>query len=647
MTRSLEDIRESVVGSEEEAKDRRSVATVLVERALGRFKLLRSDEGETGATVKDGPPVVHPLRGGKRSVRGELARDHFLTFGRVAAQQALTDALATLEGMAQESEPERFWQRVAEHDGALWLDLGDDAGRAVRVVPAGWSVELPPVRFRRSVLTGVLPEPERGGDLDELWEWLNVAPEDRPLVLAFLVAALVPDIPHPIMGLFGEQGTGKTTTMKTLVLLIDPSPVPYRKPPRDAEAWVTAAAGSWVVALDNLRDIGDWLSDLLCRAVTGEGDVRRKLYSDSELALFQFRRVVALSGIDVGALNGDLADRLLPVTLERIPERQRREESSLWRAWRDAHPRILGALLTLAARVLELLPTIELDRRPRMIDFARIVAAVDEALGSSGLERYLGAQGRMAADSLTGDPFIVQLLEVGEGFEGTSAELLERLTPTSDSWRRPKDWPANARAVTQRMRRQAPVLRQAGWHVSDDGGANKSNAVQWRVSPHQEMVSEGGSPGSPGSPVRAGQVSGGEHHAQNPASVDSPPSPLTRRASAVQDSNTSVASQASQDSLLPLVTPSAVANGALERRAVQLAAELRPAGIDAWRNRYSAAIPHATRAPTFWADTARAEPLAVTIAVELLAHDEVADTICTPVPSYLSAARAAVNAEKS
>ncbi len=80
----------------------------------------------------------------------------------------------------------------------------------------------------------------------------------------------------------------------------------------------------------------------------------------------------------------------------------------------------------------------------------------------------------------------------------------------------------------------------------------------------------------------------------------------------------------------------------LEWRAAQLAAELRPAGIDAWRNRYGEALAHATLAPTFWADTARAEPLAVTIAVELLAHDEVADTICAPVPSYLVAARAAV-----
>ena len=55
--------------------------------------------------------------------------------------------------------------------------------------------------------------------------------------------------------LTGEQGTGKTTATARLASIVDRSPVWTRKPPRDVEAWTTAAAGSWVVALDNLSDI--------------------------------------------------------------------------------------------------------------------------------------------------------------------------------------------------------------------------------------------------------------------------------------------------------------------------------------------------------------------------------------------------------
>ena len=121
-----------------------------------------------------------------------------------------------------------------------------------------------------------------------------------------------------MLAIFGEQGTGKTTAVKVLVLLLDPSPVPVRKPPRDADSWVTAAAGSWVVGLDNLSDVPPWLSDSLCRASTGDGDVRRKLYTDGDYAVFAFRRCIIFDAIDVGALAPDLADRTVAITLDLI-----------------------------------------------------------------------------------------------------------------------------------------------------------------------------------------------------------------------------------------------------------------------------------------------------------------------------------------
>jgi hypothetical protein len=81
-----------------------------------------------------------------------------------------------------------------------------------------------------------------------------------------------------------------SSATRTIVDLIDPSPVPLRQAPRDADSWVTAAAGSWVVALDNLSGIPAWLSDSLCRASTGDGNVKRALYSDAGLAVVKFRR---------------------------------------------------------------------------------------------------------------------------------------------------------------------------------------------------------------------------------------------------------------------------------------------------------------------------------------------------------------------
>ena len=73
---------------------------------------------------------------------------------------------------------------------------------------------------------------------------LNVTAETWPLVVGWLAAVLVPNMPHPILLLGGQQGTGKSTAAEQLVGLIDPSPAVLRSPPRDSETWAIGAAAS-------------------------------------------------------------------------------------------------------------------------------------------------------------------------------------------------------------------------------------------------------------------------------------------------------------------------------------------------------------------------------------------------------------------
>ena len=133
---------------------------------------------------------------------------------------------------------------------------------------------------------------------------------------------LIPDIPHPILALIGEQGTAKTTAARLVVSLVDPSPAPLR-----TAAQARCARGrrggsaSWIVALDNVSSIPAWFSDTLCKAVTGDGIVERALYTDDDINVITFRRCIALTTIDAGRLAGDLAERLLTVELARIPHR--------------------------------------------------------------------------------------------------------------------------------------------------------------------------------------------------------------------------------------------------------------------------------------------------------------------------------------
>lgn len=438
---------------------------LLVRLALERYRLGLDEAGEPFAVERDGANVALMFRGSRDALRSALAREYRRRYATTPHASALADTLTVLRGEAQECSPEPVHLRLARYEDAIVLDLGNPEGTAVVVRPAGWEVvHTSPVLFRRTSLTGELPEPQRHGDPALLRGLLNVTEESWSLLLGWLVAALVPDIPHPILMLGGIQGAGKSTAARMLVGTFDPSPAMLRSPPKEPEQWAIAAAGSWGIVVDNVSTIPIWWSDALCKVVTGDGWIRRKLYTDSELAVLSFRRVVALTSIDPGSLRGDLGDRLLLVELSEIDDIQRKDETQLERLYAERRSMILGALLDVLAHVLKILPDVDLPTRPRMSDFARVQAAVDGVLGFDGLGRYLAQRDRIASDVLEGDSVagaVMKLMESETVWRGSATSLYARLTPEKP----PRDWPKTPPTLSARLKRLAPALRTVGVQV--------------------------------------------------------------------------------------------------------------------------------------------------------------------------------------
>jgi hypothetical protein len=96
----------------------------------------------------------------------------------VTAVQAAIEALEAEAQFGAKSSPREVFTRIAGHDGAIYLDLADDAWRTVKIAPEGWSVvEAPPVCFRRTRGMLPLPEPVRGGSLRFLEGLVNLGDE--------------------------------------------------------------------------------------------------------------------------------------------------------------------------------------------------------------------------------------------------------------------------------------------------------------------------------------------------------------------------------------------------------------------------------------------------------------------------------------
>jgi hypothetical protein len=198
------------------------------------------------------------------------------------------------------------------------------------------------------------------------------------------------------------------------------------------------------------------------------------------------RRVPRLVEADPAHL-GAVADAVelvgVPLRVDRAAElvggSDRLDEETFWAQWSAAHPRLLGAVLDLAAKVMARLPAVELARKPRMADYARILAAVDAELGTSALERYAQQAADLAAEGLSGDSFASRIQSViGDSFEGTAADLLAEVKPGDPEWKPPKDWPGSARAVTGKLRRLAPAFRKTGWSVDDLGRGGHGKQIR-------------------------------------------------------------------------------------------------------------------------------------------------------------------------
>jgi hypothetical protein len=452
-----------------------SQATTLVELAAGA-NLFASPEGDAYGVIEiEGHREVWPLR--TRPFRTWLARSYHRVEGAAPSAQALQDALGVLEGQALYDGPTiPVHVRLAEHEGAIYLDLADEHWRVVEITAQGWRVVSdPPVRFRRPRGMGPLPAPSRGGSLDALWPFVNVASEDaRRLVAAWLVAGMRPRGPYPVLILHGEQGAAKSWTARALRSLLDPNDAALRAEPRDGRDLAIAARNGWVVALDNVSSLSVWLSDAICRLATGGGFATRELYSNQEEVIFAAQRPVIINGIEEVATRGDLIDRALILYLPPVADERRRDEETLGAELDQARPLILGALLDAVSTALARVEAVRLERAPRMADFARWAIAAAPGLGGGPAEflAAYAANRRGAVEitleaSLIADP-VMEIARNG-GFTGTATELLQRLErEVIDTTRARKNWPGGPHVLAGQLRRLAPSLRRVGVEIAFD-----------------------------------------------------------------------------------------------------------------------------------------------------------------------------------
>jgi len=403
------------------------------------------------------------LRCRSKAFRRYLAYRFYQRQQKPPNSEAINSALGIIEAKAVfDGDQHTLHNRVAWHDGAIWYDLSDPSWRAIKITGQGWEiVNQPPILFRRYNHQVPQVEPVPGGSLNLLDKYVNITKFALKLYKVSLCAYLVPDIPHPILHEHGEHGAGKSFSNRVARSLVDPSHLQALSLPRDQTEMAQLLSHHYFAPFDNVSVIQPWISDALCRAVTGEGFTKRELYSDDEDVIYKFQRCIGLNGINIAATATDLMDRLILIEMDRIGAEDRRQEKELWAQFENDRAKILGAAFDVLVKAIPIKEKLVLRNLPRMADFAVWGEAISRALGNKPYEFT-----KLYEDNIRGkneevvhsNPVaaaIVKFMEKRNSWTGPATPLLTKLVEVATELKfnmKDKSWPKAPNALTRRIR---------------------------------------------------------------------------------------------------------------------------------------------------------------------------------------------------
>ncbi|PWU80100.1 MAG: hypothetical protein DLM72_13875 [Candidatus Nitrosopolaris wilkensis] len=486
--------------SRDEEESSLSQAERIVQIAEGKCQEFFVDQYRTpySAVNIGGHTETLPLNNGGR-FKHWLSKTYYELEEKVPNAESISNALNVLKAKADfDGNSKEMNLRVASYNNKneIYYDLTNGEWEAVKITSEGWSIEKAPVIFKRysNQQPQVYPSEQYPDDvLDKFMQLLNVSGdnvEDHKLLLTcWIVAAFFPDIPIPVLMLPGEQGGGKSTLQELVKMLVDPSSIRTLIFPKDIDALIQQLAHNYIGFYDNISRIPDWISDQLCRAVTGSGFSKRRLYTDDDDVIYFFKSRLGFNGINMAATKADLLDRGLIIELKRIDKKEQREVTDIWNKFEEIRPKLLGYILDIVVKVLGIIQAIsvKLEELPRMADFAKIGEIISRCMGNPDnlfLQAYyknITLQTEALLESSHVATAIVKFMADKEIWKGSATDLLERLVDVAESLSistMSKLWPKSPNILSRKLNEVRTNLRDIGINIERQKDSNTTRIIE-------------------------------------------------------------------------------------------------------------------------------------------------------------------------
>ena len=413
---------------------------------------------------------------------------YYMTKGDTSSPN-LNELISTLDAKALfEGDEEKIYTRVAGFNGSVYIDLANDKWESIEITPSEWRIiSNPPVQFIRHDTTNPLPYPEKGGSIDLLRHSINCPDEDTwKMIVAWLLGALQPEGPFPILAVHGEQGSAKSTLCEICHSVIDPSESKLRALPRSIRDLMIASSKSRILSFDNLSKVDTWLSDAFCRLSTGGSFSTREVYSNDGEISFNTQLPVILNGINNIATRADLADRTIIVNLPYISSNQRKTRKHVMDLFKINHPKILGALCDGVSTALRNQNAVHLPELCRMADFSVWATAAETAFWNPGdfMKAYRNNRSEgidLSIEAHTIGNAMLSFMNHQKSWNGTATELLTELREDSENYGEVDSnpyWPKSSQRLINELQRLKTVLRARGISIDLSKKSNRGREVR-------------------------------------------------------------------------------------------------------------------------------------------------------------------------
>lgn len=307
---------------------------------------------------------------------------------RVPSPESIRDSIRTLQAKARiggiVEDPElRVAERIEDGKRTIYYDMCDGSGSVIKIDKDGWRVtDSTHIKFARpnGTASSVVPRRVEVGEatkqavlkLKKLMIYQRRA--DFVLDVCWFLNFFRPDNVQVLAYIPGSEGSAKSTATKIHRNLLDPNVLDLQSMPAKEDDIMIACKYRRIQAFDNVSEIRNSVSDVLCKVMTGAGMSKRELYSSVGEVVLKAKRPMIINGIGNPIKRPDLMERAIVLRFEPIPEERRKAENGsggIWEAFGNVAGEIFGGLLNMVVGGLSVEGTLDYGTIPRLADFAK------------------------------------------------------------------------------------------------------------------------------------------------------------------------------------------------------------------------------------------------------------------------------------